>query len=315
MSQFRSLLLAHHAGDSHATQVAVKQFTDNVARRTNGQVTIANVFNSTLGTMPELLRMVMEGTADMALPTNDRFGIYLPKIDCVNLPFMFDDYDHADRVMDGEFSDWILPDLKNLGIVYLGSWEWGFRQFTNSRRPILRPEDMRGLKIRVPLVPQYRESVHAFGGTPVLVEYSQLQGIIKQGLLDGHENPIAVIHALGLHHFYKYLSLLNYSYCTLMHVVNAKSFERLTPEQQIVLREESIKAGQLMRRLVRSQESQQLAFFGDHGMQIDRPDPEPFKAALGPVYRSSCEYIGAENVHVFLSMLERRREAPKRTTP
>ena len=312
MSKFKSLLLAHHAGDSHATQVAVKQFTDNVAQRTGGQVTIANVFNSTLGTMPELLRMVSDGSADMALPTNDRLSVYSHKFDCLSMPFMFDDYAHADRVLDGEFAQWVGPDLNHLGMIYLGSWEWGFRQLTNSRHPLRRPEDMQGLKIRVPPIPQYREMVLSFGGTPVLVEYSQLKSIIRQGLIDGQENPIAVIDSLGLQQVQKYLSLINYSYVTLAHIVNKESFESLSQEQQAILYDESHKAALLMRQLVRSQESQQLAKFAGQGVQIDEPDPIPFKVAMGSVYKNVCASAGAENVHYFLSMVERQRKPVER---
>lgn len=308
MSKFKSLLLAHHAGDSHATRVAVKQFTDNVARRTDGQLTIADVLNSTMGTMPALLRMVIDGAADMALPTNDRLSIHSSKFDCINIPFAFENHAHADRVLDGEFTDWIQPDMDKLGLTFLGTWDWGFRQITNSRRPILHPEDMRGLKIRVPLIPKYRDAVLALGGTPTWIEYSQLHQAIQEGLVDGQENPVAVIHALGIQHHQKYLSMLNYSYGTLALIVNRKSFDSLTPEQQLILREESTRAGQSMRQLLRSQEAQQLDEFAHQGVCIDTPDPAPFRAALKQIARSAGRPADAENTEFFLDMVERHRQ-------
>jgi len=178
----------------------------------------------------------------------------------------------------------------------------------------LRPEDVQGLRIRVPLMPLYRDMVLAFGGKPIWVEYSQLESIIRQGLLDGQENTVAVIHALGLQHVQKYLSVVNYSYGTLTHIVNKKSFESLSREQQLILREESRKAAQLMRQLVRSQESQQLAELASQGMQIDRPDVTAFKASIVPVFGGLCASVGAENVTTFMSMVERQRKAPEQVT-
>ena len=185
MSKFRTLLLAHHGGDNHAIRLVVKQFTENVAQRTDGQIAIATVPNSTLGNLPELLRLVMGGTADMALQPYDRLGPRALKFGCVGMPFVFDDHAHVDRVLDGEFNAWALPDLDALGLVFLGGWEWGFRQISNSCHPVLEPKDIRGLKIRVPPVPPYRATILAFGGIPVMVEYSRLASVIRQGLIDG----------------------------------------------------------------------------------------------------------------------------------
>src|ERR1035437_7008955 len=274
MSKFKTLLLAHHGGNNHIIHLAVKQFSENVAHRTDGRIAIATIPNSSLGNLPELLRMVMDGTADMALPPYDRFASCAPRLCCLSLPFVFDDYAHVDRMLDGELKEWIRHDLDATGTVHLGSWEWGFRQISNSRRPILRPEDIRGLKIRVPPIALYRATVSAFGGVPVMVEYSRLVSVIRQGLIDGQENPVSIIYSLGLHRDQKFISLLNYTYGTLAHIINRNRFESLSAEQQTILGEESCKAGLLMRTLARSQEVEQLDVFASQGVQIDRPDRE-----------------------------------------
>ena len=308
MNKFRTLLLAHHGGDNHAIRLAVKQFSENVTQRTEGQIAIAAVPNSALGNLPELLRLVMGGTADMALQPYDRLGLCAPRFGCVGMPFVFDDHAHVDRVLDGEFNAWALPSLDTLDLAFLGRWEWGFRQISNSRHPVLRPENIQGLKIRVPPVPPYRATILAFGGIPVMVEYSRLASAIRQGLIDGQENPVSVIYSLGLQHEQKYLSQLNYSYSSLGHVINSRSFASLALEQQVILREESAKAGQFMRQLSRDHEAEQLAVFARQGVRIDQPGPAPFKALIQPVYQGLCESHGAENVRSFLSMVERQRK-------
>jgi len=310
MSKFKTLLLAHHGGNNQIIHLAVKQFCENVTRRTEGRIAIATIPNSSLGNLAELLRLVMDGTADMALPPYDRLASCAPRFSCISLPFVFDDHAHVDRMLDGEYKEWAGHDLDAAGIVHLGSWEWGFRQISNSRRPILRPEDICGLKIRVPPIALYRATIRAFGGVPVMVEYSRIVSVIRQGLIDGQENPVSIIDSLGLQRDQKFISLLNYSYGTLAHIINRNRFESLTVEQQTILGEESHKAGLLMRTLARSQEVERLDVFASQGVQIDRPDTGLFKALMGPVYASLGELLGVENVRVFMDMANRQRRAP-----
>ena len=315
MSKFKTLLLAHHGGNNHAISLAVRQFSENVTARTNGQIVIATVHNSALGSIPQLTRLVMDGSADMALLPYERIGLYAPRFGCVAMPFVFDDHAHADRVLDAEseFNAWACPALQALNIVLLSGWEWGFRQLSNSRRRILRPEDLSGLKIRRPPVPPYRSMFLALGAIPVMVEFSQLLRVIRRGLIDGQENPVAVIHSLGLQLDQKFLSLLNYSYGLVGHVINATCFANLGAEQQIILSEESLKVSQLARQFSRSHEAAQLDEFARQGMLIDHPDVAPFKALMKPVYAELGEILGAENVRSFLAMVERQRQTPQRS--
>lgn len=310
MKKFRPLMLV--VPDNHLpTLLAVKQFTDNVGRRTDSELTVASIPISKLVNQPSLVSMVVDGKADMALPVHDRLNVCSPKFGCIGAPFAFDDYAHADRVIDDEFLPWVVPDLRETGITCLGGWEWGFRQFTNSRRPILRPEDMRGLKIRAPTTPLCQTAILALGAIPVMVEFEQLGRVIRQGLIDGQENPVSVIDSLGLQHKQRYLSMLNYTYGTLFHVINSNVFASLSPEHQAIIREESVKAGLFARHLLRSQEKEQVARFASQGMQLDYPDPVPFQALMGPVIKRLDELCGEDNMRAYLAMAERQRRLPE----
>ncbi|HEX5126671.1 MAG TPA: TRAP transporter substrate-binding protein, partial [Rhodocyclaceae bacterium] len=260
------------------------------------------------GGLPVLLKMIINGTADMALPPHDRISTLCRKFGCVSLPFVFDDHEHADRVLDDEFLSWATPELESFGLSFLGSWEWGFRQITNAVRPILTPQDMRGLKIRVPPVLHYQAAIEALGATPVAVEFGQLADVIKDGIVDGQENPVSIIHGLGLYEWQRYLSVVNYNYSTIVHLINKKSFENLSSEQQQILREESQRAGALMRQIVRAHEVNQLAALFGLGMQVDRPDLAPFKAAMGAANERLTSMYRADNVAAFLAMVERHRK-------
>lgn len=307
MNLFKPLLLAHHTAEDHISHVAAKLFADSVAKRTHGQVQISIYPNGALGDLPELLHLVIDGKVDMSFPPHDRYVEHCKKFGCVSMPFVFDSHEHADRVLDGDFMAWVTPDLQQVGLEPLSCWEWGFRQFTNSQHPILKPADMCGLRMRVPPLLSYKAAVLALGGKVALVEYSQLAKAMKLGKADGQENTIAVIHALKLYETQTYLSIVNYSYGSMVHVINKHSFDSLNHAQQHILRDESKNAGLLMRKLMRLQEQQQLRELADAGVEIAIPDLAPFKTAMQPAYEKLKEAFGAENVATFLAMVEQNR--------
>lgn len=310
MNVFKPLLLAHHCAEDHPSHIAAKLFAESVAARTHGQVQISIYPNGALGELPELLQQVIDGRVDMSFPPHDRFVEHCKKFGCISMPFVFDDYEHAHRLVDGDFMDWVTPDLRQLGLEPLSCWEWGFRQFTNSKHPILRPEDMRGLRIRIPPIQTYKAALLALGGKIALVEYSQLAQAMKLGMADGQENPVTVIFEQKLYETQKFLSLLNYAYGSMVYIINKKSFDGLTQTQQQILREESKKAGQMMRQMIQVQEQQQLLALAQLGVEISTPDPAPFKAAMAPAYARLKEILGEEIVTPFLEMVESNRRKP-----
>lgn len=308
MSSFKTLLLAHHTGDDPATRFAIQQFGERVAQRSGGLLNIADVPGSALGNIPAMLRMVMAGEADMALAPMDRLCELLPKFGCVGMPFVFDNLAHADRVLNGPFADWAMPDLRQRGLHSLSSWEWGFRQISNNHHPILSPDDMRGLRIRVPPILQYQEAMLALGCVPVIVEFAQLASVIRQGLVDGQENPVAIIRAYRLYENQRHLTLLDYSYGAMLHIVNRKNFESLSTEHQQIISEESHHAARAMCSLVRSQQAAQLQELSGFGMQIVQAERAPFRLLMASAQRHLAASFGETRTRTFLDMVEHMRQ-------
>jgi TRAP-type C4-dicarboxylate transport system substrate-binding protein len=142
--------LGHFAADSHPGNLASKMFAEAVEKRTNGSIKVVIYPNNALGAPPEVLEQNILGAVDMSLPTQGQLGKYSKKFNCVMLPFMYNSYEHADKVLDGKFLPWAVPDLDKAGLVFLSNWEWGFRNLTNSKRPVNSPADVKGLKVRTP---------------------------------------------------------------------------------------------------------------------------------------------------------------------
>jgi len=171
--------LGHFAAESHPGNLASKMFAAAVEKRTNGSIKVIIYPNNALGSPPEVLEQNILGAVDMSLPTQGQLGKYSKKFNCVMLPFMYDNYEHADRVLDGKFLPWALPDLDRAGLVFLSNWEWGFRNLTNSKRPVVNPEDVKGLKIRTPPELPTQAAMEALGAVVATISFSELQMALK----------------------------------------------------------------------------------------------------------------------------------------
>lgn len=299
------LKLGHFGPENHPATAAAKQFAANVEKRTGGQVKVKIFPNNQLGNPPEVLEQAVLGAIDMSLSGQDQLAKYVPKFDAVSTPFAFKDAATADRIIDGDFKTWVAKDLEAKGLVYLSAWEWGFRQLTNSKRPVLKPEDAKGLKIRTPPAFAYQAFIEAIGANAQTIAFSELVMAMQQGVVDGQENPIAVIYDLKLYESQKYISILNYTYSSMTHVVSKRTWDKLTPEQQKIIREESEAAGKMMRAAVRGEEARQIADLKAKGIRVDTPDLAPFKAAMAPAYDKVKAKIGAQNYVEFTEILKR----------
>ncbi len=302
------LKLGHFGSENHPSQVAAKQFADNVAKRTNGEIKITIYPNNALGSPPEVLEQVVLGAVDMSLSGQDQLAKHVKLFDAVSIPFSVDGYDHMDRILDGPFKAWAAPEVEKVGLVYLSSWEWGFRQITNSKRPILTPADVQGLKIRTPPAMSYQAAIEALGGNVQTISFSELVMAMRQGVVDGQENPISVIYDLKLYESQKFISIVNYLYSSMTHVVSKPVWDRLTPEQRKIIAEESDAARLLMRKLVRDQEQKQIEDMRSKGVRIDTPELKPFADKMGPAYDKIRQNIGAANFDKWMEMAKATRK-------
>ncbi len=300
------LKLGHFASDTHPCGIAAKDFKANVEKRTNGEVKIALYGNNVLGSPPEVLEQVLLGAVDLSLSGQDQLAKHLPFYDVISTPFAFKDYATADKIIDGDFKAWAGPELLKKNLVHLSDWEWGFRQLTNSKKPILTPADMKGMKIRTPPAFAYQAFVEAAGGNAQTIAFAELVMAMKQGVVDGQENPVGTIYDLKIYETQKYMSILNYTYSSMVHVVNKKSWDKLTPEQQKIVTEESAAAAKQARKLLRDNEAVQLKDLeATKGIVIARPDLGPWKAAMGPAWDKVKTRVGADNFKRFMDMVEK----------
>ncbi len=296
--------LGHFAADSHPGNLAAKMFAEGVEKRTAGKIKVTIYPNNALGSPPEVLEQNILGAVDMSLPTQGQLGKYSKKFNCVMLPFMFANYAQADKVLDGKFIEWAVPDLEKSGLVFLSNWEWGFRNLTNNKHPVNKPEDVKGLKIRTPPELPTQAAMEALGAVVATINFNELQMALKQGVVDGQENPVAVIYSNKLNEAQKYLAMTGHNYNTMVHVISKKTWDKLTTEQQMIVKAESQKAGDYMRKTVREAEADQIKQLQAQGMEVTYPDKALFKALMGPAYDRMKPIAGEENIAAFTKMVD-----------
>lgn len=299
-----TLKFGHYNAESHPIHKAALQFKERVEQRTKGAVKIEIYPNNTLGSPPEILEQTRNGVVDIAVPTSGQLDKYDKAFAALMLPFAFTDIDHARRAMDGPMLQWLSPLAEKAGLEIIGVWEYGFRNLTNSKRPINTPDDVKGLKIRTPPEIQLSAAMAALGANVQKIGFPELYLALSQGVVDGEENPIATIASAKFYEVQKHLALTQHTYQAIYQVVNLDTWKKLTPEQQKIMREEGVVAGKLTRELLQGEERGLIEQLKARGMQVTTPDLKLFKAAMGPANAEIAKYAGAANVDKFKGYAE-----------
>ena len=306
-----TMRLAHYAAVDHPGGIAAQQFADAVKERTNGDIVIEVYPNNELGAPDEMLEQNIQGVVDMTLGTQGSLDKYSKKFATVMLPFIFDDYDHAYRVLDGPFYDWTKDELLEQGLVFIGSWDYGFRNLTNSKREIHSPDDVVGLKIRTPGEIQLQSCMEALGANVQPIAFNELYLSLKQGVVDGQENPLSVIYFNKYYEAQKYLAITNHVYNSMNLVISKKVWDSLSPEYQQIIREESRNAALAMRETIKSSDAEYIRLLEENGMVVTYPEKAAFAEKMDSSYAAIANYIGEkgeEYITAFRQMVDECRE-------
>jgi len=307
-AQVIQMRLAHYVDDKHPLHLGAQQFVSKVEERTKGQVKIGIYPANQLGSPPEVVEQVKLGTLDMCLNTQGQFEYHVKACATAQIPFVFDDYDHAHRTLDGPAMGWLAPQFEKAGLILLSNWEWGFRNVTNNKKPIMKPEDIKGLKIRVPPEFHLQTLFESLGAVVTKIAWPELYMALAQNVVDGQENPLSAIWYQKFYEVQKHVALTQHAYACAMPVMSTKSWSKLNAEQQKVVREEANRAGAWVRKTLNDEEKDLITKFEKAGLKVTRPDIKAFRAAMGPAYKKIFERYGEDNVKVFMKYAEEARK-------
>ncbi|WP_234267627.1 TRAP transporter substrate-binding protein [Hydrogenophaga sp. NFH-34] len=272
-------------------------FCEEVDKGTQGRYKCQQYPNNALGGEREMIEAVQLGTQDLANVSTGALGNFVPEVKIVDIPFLFRDYDHARKVMDGPIGQDLLKKMTAKGIVGLAWTENGFRHITNSKRAINSAEDARGLKLRTMENKVHMDGFKTFGVLPTPMAWPEVFTALQQGTVDGQENPIPVILSNKLSQVQKYLSLTNHVYSPAVLVLSPSVWNKLSDADKGVFQEAARKAAAVQRKKVNDDESVAVAELRKDGMQVvEKVNGESFRKAVAPAYAQFAKEFGADKI-------------------
>ena len=272
-------------------------FCDEVEKGTQGRYKCQQFPNAALGGEREMIEAVQLGTQDLANVSTGALGNFVPEVKIVDIPFLFRDYAHARKVMDGEFGQDLLKKMTAKGIVGLAWTENGFRHMTNSKRAINQATDAAGLKMRTMENKVHMEGYKTFGILPTPMAWPEVFTALQQGTVDGQENPIPVILSAKLSQVQKHLSLTNHVYSPAVLIVSPSIWNKLNDADKKVFSEAAKKGAAAQRKKVNDDEANGIAELKKDGMQVvEQVNGESFRKAVAPAYAQYAREFGAEKI-------------------
>jgi len=275
---------AHVVNEKDAFHVAAEKFKLPWSSGCLGALTVTIFPNAKLGDERTLLERMKMGIVDAGIITNGPIINFVPSFGVIDLPFLFRDPKHAYKVLDGSIGQKLMADLESQGWKGLAFGERGFRNLTNSKRTVSKPDDVKGLKIRVMQNPVYVDSFKALGANAVPMAWTEVLTALQQGTVDGQENPLNVIMAFKLYESQKYLSITRHAYAPAPIIMSMGTWKKLTPAQQELVKKAAQEAAEHERAWDNKMEADWLKELKAKGMIVATPDLRPFQKAVQPVY-------------------------------
>ena len=285
-----------------------QEFADRVAKRTNGELVVKVFPGEQLGKEIDLFQQVKSGALDIATPSMAALSNLVPSLEIASAPFLWKDWAQAEKVIRGPAFQPIFDELRDKHNIMMLTkiWYWGWRNLTTGGKAVTKPEDMAGLKIRVPESPVWVEMIRAMGAAPTPIPFGEVYTALQMKTVDGQENPIPTIYARKFYEVQGHLSMTRHMLQNNLMIINKRSFEKLSPENQKVLMEEIAAVSEKNTKLQQEQEKSMLEEIRKKGKTaiIDNPDRDAFAARMGPAYKNLEARWGAENLKRVMAAVE-----------
>ena len=289
--------LATTVNEQDSFQVAAVKFAELVSERTNGAYKIEIYPNGVLGGESDMLDSMSMDMLDLGIITSGPFVNFCKEMGVLDMPFLFASNEEAYRILDGEIGQELLDKLENAGLKGLAYAERGFRNITNSVKPVASAADVENLKLRVMENEVYTKTFQALKVNAVPMAWQDALTALQQGTIEGQENPINVIFSYALWDYnQKYITLDRHSYSTAIITMSLEKWNALDADTQAIFKQAAQEAAEYERAWVAEQEAGQLDAIKSHGVEvIETPDVDSFRNAVQSVYDAYpqyAEYIG-----------------------
>jgi TRAP-type transport system periplasmic protein len=256
-----TLTLGRGAALGNPRAVAAQEFAKLVEQKTNGEVSVNIAGSEQLGNDVAMLTSLRTGALDLTANSQGALSGLVPEVGALGLPFLFANAAHAFRVLDGPIGQELAQKLAGVGIVSLAWWDNGIRHITNSKRPVEKPSDLQGLKIRTPADPITIDIFQALGAATEQISFSELYVALQQGAVDGQENPLANIASAKIFEVNPYISLSAHKWESTPFLLSQIGAAKLNEPQRVAVQEAALEAGQVQRGLMVEADKNYLAEF------------------------------------------------------
>jgi tripartite ATP-independent transporter DctP family solute receptor len=286
-----SLALTSHYG------VGATAMAEDLARRTNGRWTIKQFPANALGGEREMVEGAQIGTVDLVVTSTGPVGNFVPDTLVTDVPFLFRDLKHAHAVLDGPIGQRILDEFPKHGLIALAWGENGFRNLTNSKRPVRTPADAKGLKVRTMENQVHMTAFRTIGVLPTPMAFPELFTALQQGTVDGQENPIGVILSAKFPQVQKYLTLTQHVYSPALIILSPAVWEKLGAEEKAAFKEAAKVGAAAMRRKAAEDAQNGVEELRKQGMEVVTDlDRKAFEEALKPAFAEYAKKFGQAKI-------------------
>jgi tripartite ATP-independent transporter DctP family solute receptor len=294
-----TLRFGHANGSGEIAADLFQEFADNVTKKTNGEVTVRVFPAEQLGKEADLVQQVKSGALDISAPSMAVLSSLVPSIEVASAPFLWNDWAEAEAVIRGPAFEPAFMELSDKHNIAMLSkiWYWGWRNITTANKAVRKPEDLAGLKIRVPESPVWVEMIRAMGAAPTPIPFGEVYTALQQKTVDGQENPIPTIYSRKFYEVQGHLSMTRHMLQNNTMVIKA-SLAKLTPAQQKILLDEAAAVSAKNSTMQQEREKSMLEDIRKTGKTaiVDNPDRAAFAAKMAPAMEKLEARWGAANL-------------------
>lgn len=273
----------HVAG--YPNTVAMDKFAELLKEKSGGKMTLKMYHSGTLGSQPDAIEQLRLGGLEIANFNMGPIGPIVPEANVVSLPFIFKDTDHMWRVLEGKAGDMINAGLAKKGLISLAWYDAGSRSFYNSKKPITKPADVAGMKVRVMNNDLYSGMIAALGGNPSPMAFAEVYQSLKTGVVDGAENNWPSYESTGHYEVAGFHSNSQHLIIPEILAINADVYNALSDEEKKIVKEAAVESAALQHDLWKKREKASMEKVIAGGVKANEiPDKSAFQAAMVPVY-------------------------------
>lgn len=272
---------ANNLPDTHPLNVRAKEMAAGIKAETNGKFDLQIFPNNQLGSDTDMLSQIRSGGVEFFTLSGLILSTLVPAASINGIGFAFPDYDTVWKAMDGDLGAHVRGEIKKAGLEVMDKiWDNGFRQTTSSTKPITGPDDLKGFKIRVPVSPLWTSMFKAFDAAPASINFSEVYSALQTKIVEGQENPLAIISTAKLYEVQKYCSLTNHMWDGFWFLANRRAWEKLPQDVRTVVAK-NINAAAVKERedtaKLNANLQQELA---GKGLTFNQPAVGPFRDKL-----------------------------------